>query len=183
MRMFWTSVIIITTVLFFLSLPVYSENEKKDECTYLINPDEVTTVQGVVEENPDPIKHRRKSLSSRGLNIVQTASRYLGTPYLWAGITPAGFDCSGFVMRVFSLNGVNIRRMADEQYYSGVKVKKEDLMPGDLVFFTTYGPGVTHVGIFIGEDKFIHSSLKRGVTISSLNEPYYKARFLGGCRY
>lgn len=187
MRIMWTGICLFLLLFALNSVPIYSQNETTDkdttECTFMVNPDDMTTVTGTVKETPELYKHRRRSLSSRGGTIVQTASRFLGTPYVWAGTTSSGFDCSGFVMRVFSLNGVNIRRMADEQYYGGTKVKKEDLQAGDLVFFTTYGPGVTHVGIYIGDDRFIHSSSRCGVTISSLKDAYYKARFIGGCRY
>ncbi len=170
------------------SSPLYAESPKNDISNgteIIINSEDAITVDGSVVEAPKTTaeKHRRRSLSSRGGNIITTATRYIGTPYRWAGTTPAGFDCSGFVMTVYSMNGLAIRRMADEQYYGGNKLKKEDLTTGDLVFFSTYGPGVTHVGIYMGDDKFIHSSSRRGVTISSLNDPYYKARFLGGCRY
>ena len=182
MRIFWIGICASLMITLLFAPPVNAQNEMNTPI--FLNVDEMTTVDGSVQDNPRPaITHRRKSLSSRGGSIVQTAHRFIGTPYLWAGTSAAGFDCSGFVMKVFSLNGVNIRRMADEQYYSGTKVKREDLVAGDLVFFTTYGPGVTHVGIYIGDDKFIHSSSRRGVTISSLNESYYKGRFIGGCRY
>lgn len=171
-----------------MSSPLYAENPKNEISPgtgIILDGEDAITVDGSVVEAPRPAaeKHRRRSLSSRGGNIINTATRYIGTPYRWAGTTPAGFDCSGFVMTIYSMNGLAIRRMADEQYYGGNKLKREDLTIGDLVFFSTYGPGVTHVGIYMGDDKFIHSSSRRGVTISSLNDPYYKARFLGGCRY
>jgi cell wall-associated NlpC family hydrolase len=168
--------------------PLYAESPKNDTgkgTEIIVESEDAVMVNGSVVEGPGaiPEKHRRRSLSSRGGSIINTATRYMGTPYRWAGTSPSGFDCSGFVMTVYSMNGLSIRRMADEQYYGGNKLRKEELMPGDLVFFTTYGPGVTHVGIYMGEEKFIHASSRHGVTISSLNDPYYKARFLGGCRY
>lgn len=129
-----------------------------------------------------------KSLPSRGASfinkIVSTAAGFLGVPYLWGGSTSSGFDCSGFVMKVFQLNGILLNRTADQQYYAGNYISRDQLKSGDLVFFTTYCPGVSHVGIYIGGDRFIHSSSSSGmVRISSLKESYYDARYVGAARY
>ncbi|MEQ8170976.1 MAG: NlpC/P60 family protein [Candidatus Eremiobacterota bacterium] len=128
------------------------------------------------------------TLSSRGsglsASIVQLAYSFLGTPYVWGGTTPRGFDCSGFVQTIFALNGIKLLRMADEQFTQGNPVAREDLRIGDLVFFTTYTSGASHVGIYIGDSSFIHASSSGGcVKISSLEEDYYSARFLGGRRF
>ena len=78
-----------------------------------------------------------------GNKLVSSAYQYLGIPYVFGGNTPAeGFDCSGFTKYVFSHNGINLPRLADEQYEVGQRVRRSELMPGDLVFFTTYEPGV-----------------------------------------
>lgn len=132
---------------------------------------------------------KRKSLASRGGNfirsIISTAKNFLGVPYRWGGTTSYGFDCSGFVMRVFELNGVYLSRTADQQYYdyAGGAITKRELQPGDLVFFTTYCPGISHVGIYIGNDNFIHASSYGGVRINNLREPYYNNRYVGAARY
>lgn len=187
MRKVWLWVFLAAIVVTCIFTPVFADNLKSttsDNVTKASDEDVIMIEGAVMENSPGNIDpHRRRSLSSRGGRIVETATKFIGTPYRWAGTTPAGFDCSGFVMRIFSLNGVPIRRMADEQYYGGNKITKNDLIVGDLVFFSTYGPGVTHVGIFIGNNQFIHSSSTRGVTINSLEDPYYRRRFIGGCRY
>lgn len=148
-----------------------------------------TSVEGRVESHPSYERppRRRRSLASRAGNFIQriisTAIRFLGTPYRWAGTGHGGFDCSGFVMRVFQDNGIHLRRMADEQYYGGTPVARSKIEPGDLVFFSTYTYGISHVGIYLGAGRFIHSSSSAGVLISNLNDTYYSRRFIGACRY
>ncbi|MEQ8191522.1 MAG: C40 family peptidase [Candidatus Eremiobacterota bacterium] len=126
-----------------------------------------------------------RPLSSRGSSIaakvVQTAYKYIGVPYVWGGESPSGFDCSGFVQWVYTQNGISITRTADTQYMEGVPV--QDLEPGDLVFFTTYAPGASHVGIYLACSKFIHASSSGQVKISSLDDEFYKSVFIGGRRY
>lgn len=116
---------------------------------------------------------------SQGAAIVATAKAFIGVPYVFGGITPAGFDCSGLLQYVFKLNGVTIPRLADEQYNIGRKAEIKKLSPGDLVFFSTYTDGVSHSGIYVGDGKFLHASSSRGVTISNLSDDYWKARFVG----
>jgi cell wall-associated NlpC family hydrolase len=117
----------------------------------------------------------------RGQQIASLAQQFSGTPYVWAGRSPGGFDCSGFTSYVYSSMGIYIPRMADEQFYAGRQVS--DLLPGDLVFFATYEPGPSHVGIYIGNNQFIHASSRLGVTVTSLSEEYYSNRYLGARRF
>ncbi|OQA19215.1 MAG: putative peptidoglycan endopeptidase LytE precursor [bacterium ADurb.Bin363] len=121
--------------------------------------------------------------SASGNGLVDTAYSYMGVPYVWGGTTAYGFDCSGFAQRVYADNGISILRTADAQFTQGISLSREELQPGDLVFFTTYTWGASHVGIYIGNSEFIHASSGAGeVTINSLNDYYYNARFLGGRR-
>ena len=128
---------------------------------------------------------RRPQLASRRgrllTQITSAARRFMGVPYVWGGTTSRGYDCSGFTMTMYRLAGIPIKRLADEQFYQG-KATSEPL-PGDLVFFTTYLPGPSHVGIYLGNNLFIHASSRRGVTISSLNDAYFKKRYLGARRF
>lgn len=120
----------------------------------------------------------------RGQEIARQALRFLGTPYVWAGKNPGGFDCSGFTYYLFQQQRIAIPRMADGQFYAGHSVAWHDLREGDLVFFTTYEPGPSHVGIYIGDGKFIHASSAAGrVVITPLSSPYYNSRFLGAKRF
>ncbi|MCL5036006.1 MAG: C40 family peptidase [Chloroflexi bacterium] len=131
--------------------------------------------------------HKKKSLASRGpawsSKLIRTAMRFLGTPYSWGGTGGGGFDCSGFVMRIFAKHGINLEHDALCQFNQGKKVPKDQLSPGDAVFFSTYAYGPSHVGIYIGGGKFIHSSSSYGVRIDSLSQPYYQNSYVGARRY
>jgi cell wall-associated NlpC family hydrolase len=109
--------------------------------------------------------------------LARAALHFLGTPFVWGGTTPAGFDCSGFVKHVFALYGITLPRTADYQY-ADMHHLREPLHPGDLVFFQTYAPGASHVGIYLGDGEFIHSS-RPYVHVSRLSDPYYAARYIG----
>lgn len=111
--------------------------------------------------------------------IVSTARSFMGVPYVFGGTTPKGFDCSGLVQYVFKVHGVSIPRLADEQYNLGKAAKVSQLSVGDLVFFTTYTAGVSHCGIYVGDRMFLHASSSKGVRIDSLDNEYWKPRFVG----
>ena len=99
------------------------------------------------------------------------------------GNDPAGFDCSGFICYVWQNFGVILPRTADEQFKIGLPVEWQDLETGDLVYFSTYASGPSHVGIYIGNGKFIHASSGAGkVTITPLLKPYYAQRYIGARR-
>lgn len=117
--------------------------------------------------------------SATAQEIIATAKKYIGVPYVWGGSTPSGFDCSGFVQYVFRAHGITLPRTSSEQYSVGSWVSKSKLQPGDLVFFNTSGKGVSHVGIYIGNHEFIHASTSKGVVISSLDNVYWAARYYG----
>ena len=115
--------------------------------------------------------------------LSATATKYLGTPYLYGGTTTSGFDCSGYTSKVFSDLGIKLNRTSSSQYQQGTAVAKSDLQVGDLVFFNTSGSGVSHVGIYIGDNKMIHSQTGKGVSYSNVNDPYYwSSRYIGAKR-
>ncbi|MGG0644150.1 C40 family peptidase [Sporosarcina gallistercoris] len=117
-------------------------------------------------------------------NLVNTAKNYIGTPYRYGGTSlKTGIDCSAYTQLVYKKSGSSLPRTTGQQYQQGKSVSKSKLTTGDLVFFNTGGKGVSHVGIYIGSSKFIHASTSKGVTISSLNDPYYwKSRYVGAKR-
>lgn len=118
-----------------------------------------------------PLAAWRARRTKRGRDIVQTAMQFHGVPYLWGGTSPAAFDCSGFTQTVFRWNGIQLLRDASQQFRQGAPVTPgtnfENLRPGDLLFFGPRPGKITHVGIYIGESRFIHSSGR--VKINSLD--------------
>ncbi|UWG95349.1 NlpC/P60 family protein [Dehalobacter sp. DCM] len=123
------------------------------------------------------------SISGRSYSdVVDYALSYVGSPYVFGGSSPKGFDCSGFVMYVYKAAGVNLPHSSFAQFASGTSVAKSDLQPGDLVFFSTYSSGASHVGIYVGSGKFVHAyNYSYGVTVSSLSS--LSSRYLGARRY
>ena len=114
--------------------------------------------------------------------VLRTAYSVLGSPYMFGGTSPYGFDCSGFTKYAFARVGVHLPRTADAQLSAGRQIPLQNLRPGDLIFFTTYEPGASHVGIYLGNGKFIHSGSSTGVAIASAFTGYWGARYYGACR-
>ncbi len=127
---------------------------------------------------------RDKSNPATGDMVVREAMQYVGVRYVWGGVSNQGLDCSGFIYVVFSAFAPDLLRMASYDYFRmGIPVTQSELQPGDLVFFTTYAPGASHVGIYVGDRRFLHaSSSASAVAISSLDEGYYTARYVGARR-
>ena len=129
------------------------------------------------------LKERRRASPSRLARVVEG---YLGVPYKWGGTTRAGMDCSAFARAIFRQTyGIELPRTAKQMYGVGRTVsRRQDLKPGDLVFFrnTFSGPGVSHVGIHLGKGRFAHVGVSTGATITSLNHPYFHRRYIGARR-
>ena len=125
---------------------------------------------------------KEEPIGDAGGKITATALKMVGVPYKWGGITTKGFDCSGLVWYVFDKNKITLPRTADVQYKKGKTVTIGNLQKGDLVFFTTYEPGASHVGIYLEKGKFIHASSSKGVMVSNLADSYWKPRYLGARR-
>lgn len=146
-------------------------------------------VESIVDQS-DSVDEFSKVVSEVEHPIIKTALKLLGTPYKWGATGHGAFDCSGFTHYVFGENGYVLPRVSRDQSKMGQKVNDYSLLqPGDLIFFggRTDMYQVHHVGIVksreeTGEITFIHASCRKGVTISSLNEPYYRIRYLGAKR-
>jgi len=130
------------------------------------------------EAEPEPISAAAPPARYGG--VVSIAMGFLGTPYLWGGASPDdGFDCSGFIMYVYSQLGVSLPHNAAAQYGTGTPVSQSDLQPGDLVFFD----GLGHNGIYIGGGQFIHSPHTGDVVkISGLSDSWYASTYVGARR-
>ncbi len=130
-----------------------------------------------------PLKRLAHSIASRTSQIAhmltQAAMRFIGVPYVFGGNSMAGIDCSAYVQRVYASAGIHLPRTADAQYYAARPLAGDEPVVGDLVFFQTYLPGPSHVGIYMGNGMFAQASSSHGVTVTALSSPYWKARFLG----
>jgi cell wall-associated NlpC family hydrolase len=142
---------------------------------YVVKPGEYAIARG-----------RTSGAGSSRDEIVDTAQSFIGLPYQWGSCSlNAPLDCSGLVLAVYQLNGIDVPRTSEEQYKSGMPITKDQLEKGDLVFFATSSTGrVSHVGIYIGDDKFIHApGTGKTICSDSLSSSYYHDRFYGACTY
>lgn len=112
-------------------------------------------------------------------DVISIAKSYIGTPYVWGGESPGGFDCSGFLQFVFSQKGIMLPRTVAGQWNAMAPVSKPSV--GDIVFFETYKAGPSHAGIYLGNNTFIHAG-NNGVEISDMTISYWQQRYLGARR-
>lgn len=121
-------------------------------------------------------------VSAQVSEILAYAQSFIGVPYRWGGTSPSGFDCSGYVQYVFAHFGVNLARISFDQFREGIPVASSDLRPADIVFFSTYASGASHVGIYLGNDYIIDAQPK-GIAVARLfGNQYYAPRFVGARR-
>lgn len=118
------------------------------------------------------------NISSQRRSIIEEAQSWLGVPYRYAGNTRSGVDCSGFVVAVFSANGITLPRTSRDQFQFVSSIDIRNAEPGDLIFFQNRGR-ISHVGIYVGNDMMIHASTSLGVVIQNINDNYYSSRYAG----
>jgi peptidoglycan DL-endopeptidase LytE len=142
-------------------------------------PAKITTKKVVATRVSAPAKPAYATLlgapESKAQAVIAEAKKYIGTRYVWGGVTPSGFDCSGFIEYVFNNVGVSFPRTVASQWSATASVGFPN--PGDLVFFETYKKGPSHVGIYIGGNQFIHSS-SHGVRIDNMTSSYWESKFI-----
>jgi cell wall-associated NlpC family hydrolase len=133
-----------------------------------------------------PVDSTQPRPRGSGADLVATARRFMGTPYLWGGMTVHGIDCSGLVSRVYHANGVELLRDADLQFAdpNAAPVAREALEPGDLLFFGKDPASITHVGMYLGEGRFINATTHEvpAVREDRLDDPYWTAIYQGARR-
>ena len=139
----------------------------------------------------DSLADKRSNLAQSAIdynkeNILINAKKHLGEDYVWGGTTPGGFDCSGYIQYIYKKEGISIPRTANQQSKVGKEVSRFNLKKGDLLFFLTdksRNIPITHVGMYIGNDKFIHAaSKKKGIIITSFNKSRYSKLFVKATR-
>jgi len=154
-------------------------------------PDEIkkpgTPLQPVVPKEivEKPASKPAKKERDMGAIAARTAERFVGIPYRWGGDNVVdGMDCSGFVRAVYNLCGLSIPRTSREQFKAGDLIKKEELQDGDLVFFGSSTDSINHVGIYVGNGRFVHAP-RRGeeIRVTAVDESYFEKRFVGARRY
>ena len=150
--------------------PATVEAVKSFQMTQGINADGLvgpSTYAALLGKSMPAVSSTTNSIARR---VVSDSMNYLGVPYVFGGTTPNGFDCSGYVRYVFANAGV------------GYSVSTSELVPGDLVFFSTYEPGPSHVGIYLGDGDFINASSSQGVSVASLYSSYWGSCYIGARR-
>ena len=130
---------------------------------------------------------RAESIAAARDAVVRETMTYLNTPYLWGGMNrETGMDCSAFAKLVYAKAGLNLPRVAKEQFLQTLYLSPSGVLPGDLIFFAMKNPGtalVDHVGIYVGKSFFVHASSASGVHIDSVSNPYYYSRLVSLRKY
>ena len=148
--------------------------------------DALLAEKGLIDRLGAQVQQARASMSEQASSLVINAMAFLGVPYKWGGDShDTGFDCSGFVRAVYEQSvGKILPRRSDEQAAATQVIDRSELKPGDLVFFNTMRRAFSHVGIYVGDGKFIHSPRTgKNTRIDSLTNSYWKKNFTFGKRF
>jgi peptidoglycan endopeptidase LytE len=158
-----------------------SEMEEEEEADDLLTPEEAWAEIEKRKQDNEALLGKWSNPDEPKL-LVKVAMGFLGAPYRLGGSSVTGIDCSAFVQKIYQFFNIDLPRTAFEQYHVGMRVARSELVEGDLIFFKTRKP-VGHVGIYIGNNQFVHAaSRKKGVRVDDLNTPYYDRRFIRAVR-
>ncbi|GAB6439288.1 hypothetical protein CON36_36320 [Bacillus cereus] len=162
--------------------PVQQESQPVQQAVQ--QPETDTAVEQPVQETQNTEQASAAQESSIGQGMVDHALNDIGIPYVWGGNTHSGFDCSGFVLHLLKEQGITgLPRNSADIYNHGTYVERDNLQPGDVVFFkNTYRPGISHLGVYIGNNEFVHAG-DNGVQKSSLDNSYFAPRYAGAKRF
>ena len=148
-----------------------------------VQPGQVLEIPSLAAAPKRGTQSNASSVPSNRPSVSRTAYRFIGARYVYGSNGPYSFDCSGFTRYVLGKQGVNLPHSAAQQARMGRFVRRGGLMPGDLVFFNTMGRGVSHVAVYVGDNKVVHATNPHdGVVVSSLSERYWSARYVGARR-
>ena len=128
-----------------------------------------------------PVNKKDPSSEGFGFELVAYSKQFIGTPYVWGGESPNGFDCSGFVQYILQHFGISVAHSSYSQFLLGTAVNSGNLQPGDLVFFDTDGAGASHSGIYVGDGNFINAA-GNGIQIDSMSSGYWSDHYIGARR-
>ncbi len=174
---------ILLTVLLLSSCGSFQIRKKSDAKSYSSKSSSKTTAK---VEPKSTVTNPSVGSTNTYFNVAETAKMYLGTPYRSGGTSKSGMDCSGLVMTSFKEHGIDLPRVSRDQANVGKNISIKKVSKGDLLFFNTSGSGISHVGIVDrvegSEVFFVHASSSQGVTISSLENSYWKPRFVKAVR-
>ncbi|WP_138417063.1 NlpC/P60 family protein [Aquibacillus sediminis] len=151
-----------------------NETEQEQEIEHL------TMNETEEQKNVPKVKSVSKQKAYDPSTLIKKAKQHIGTPYNWGGTSPNGFDCSGYIQYVFKEINIDLPRSVEEIWNATKPVDK--LSVGDFVFYETYKPGPSHMGIYLGDHKFIHAGTSSGVEIEDMRGSYWEKRYLGAKR-
>lgn len=143
-----------------------------------IEKEEVASGNKTQETTNEEVK--KVDVKANNTDVIQVARSLIGTPYVWGGESTAGFNCSGFIQYAYQTQNITIPRTVSDIWNFSQPVDSPSV--GDLVFFSTYKPGPSHLGIYLGDGNFIHAGQSHGVEISELSGDYWQSRYLGAKR-
>lgn len=159
---------------------VVEEESQNEEEVQKAEEDQIEDNAAVGTEKKTKTEEKKLEVKANNTDVIQVANSFIGTPYVWGGDSPGGFDCSGFIQYVFQEQDITIPRTVSDIWNFSQPVDAPSV--GDLVFFSTYQPGPSHMGIYLGDGKFIHAGESRGVEISEMSNEYWEPKYLGAKR-